>query len=209
MKKYDLHMHTFHSNCGVMKPKTVLKVAKKRGLNGIAITDHNTIKGGKLVKKLNKDKDFEVIVGSEIYCDKAEILGYYLNKEIKKGKVEEVVEQIHSQGGIAIIAHPYTYAIIRKRIQCDPKKIKVDGIEVFNARNVIKKENDKALELAKKNKLAQIGSSDAHFSYEIGRGYTLFDGSLKNAIKKRKTKAFGRLAYVPIGRVLSFVKKVM
>ena len=209
MKKYDLHTHTFYSSCSNTKPESILKAAKKRGLNGIAVTDHNTIKGGQTVKRLNKNKDFEVIVGAEIYCDKAEILGYYLNEEIKPGKVEEVVEQIHSQGGIAVVSHPFTLALIRKKIGFDLKKVKVDGIEVFNARNLFASENERALELAKKNNLAQIGSSDAHFAYEVGRGYTLFEGEFRKAVKQRKTMAEGSLALIPVGRVLSFVRKVV
>ena len=84
--KYDLHMHTHYSKCSNLKPEILLKIAKKRGLNGIAITDHNVVEGALKVKKLNKDKDFEVIVGEEISTDAGEVLAYYLNKEIKKGK---------------------------------------------------------------------------------------------------------------------------
>ncbi len=209
MNKYDMHTHTLYSNCSNMKPEVILKTAKKRGLNGIAVTDHNTIKGGLAVKRLNNDKNFEVIVGAEIYCDKAEILGYYLNEEIKPGKVEEVVEKIHEQGGIAVVSHPFTHALIRKKLEFDVKKIKIDGVEVFNARNIFASENEKALALAKKYNLSQIGSSDAHFSYEIGRGYTLFEGDFREAVRKRKTRAEGGLAILPIGRVLSFVKRII
>ena len=61
--KYDLHVHTKYSvKCGYMEPAELLKVTKKRGLNGIAVCDHNTIEGALLAKKLNKDKNFEVIV---------------------------------------------------------------------------------------------------------------------------------------------------
>ena len=59
--KYDLHNHTNHSPCSNLKPEILLKFVEKRGMNGIAVTDHNTIKGALEVKKLNKDKDFEVI----------------------------------------------------------------------------------------------------------------------------------------------------
>ena len=58
MKKYDLHIHTNYSSCSRINPKKLLKIAKKRGLDGIAITNHNTIQGGLEVKKLNKDKNF-------------------------------------------------------------------------------------------------------------------------------------------------------
>lgn len=41
----------------------------KKGLNGVAITDHNTIKGGIKAKEYEKD-DFKVIIGSEIMTEK-------------------------------------------------------------------------------------------------------------------------------------------
>ena len=44
--KYDLHIHSKYSSDGIMDVKDIMKIAIKRGLNGIAITDHNTIKGG-------------------------------------------------------------------------------------------------------------------------------------------------------------------
>ena len=61
--KYDLHMHTHYSRCSNLKPQTILKLAKKRRLDGIAITDHHEIKGALEIKKLNNGKDFEVIIG--------------------------------------------------------------------------------------------------------------------------------------------------
>jgi len=46
MAKFDLHIHSSYSSDGLMNPKTIVKIAIKRHLSGIAVTDHNTIKGG-------------------------------------------------------------------------------------------------------------------------------------------------------------------
>lgn len=209
MKKYDLHIHTYHSGCSRIRPKKLLKIAKKRGLNGIAITNHNTIKGGKDVKKLNKDKNFEVIIGAEIKTDKGEILGLYLKKEIKSRKAEEVIDEIHKQGGIAIAAHPFTWGLLRTAAKFNKKELKkLDGFETFNARNTFRWENELAVQFAQKHKLAQTGGSDAHFYYEIGRAFTLFNGSLKDAIKKRNTVIMGRIAPLPFGRAFSMFRKI-
>ena len=43
--KYDLHIHSKYSYNGILEPKDILKIAIKRGSDGIAITDHNTVKG--------------------------------------------------------------------------------------------------------------------------------------------------------------------
>ena len=47
----DGHVHTKYSFDSSIEPKTLLKVAKKKGINTLIITDHGTIKGGVLTKK--------------------------------------------------------------------------------------------------------------------------------------------------------------
>ena len=206
MKKYDLHLHTSYSKCSTLKPKELLKIAKARKLDGIAITDHDTIKGALEVKKLNKDPDFEVIIGEEIQTDKGEILAYYLKKEIKPGKAEDVIKKIKKQNAICSIAHPFTFGI-RKRSKIDLTKTKVDAVETFNSRSLTPFENKKAKQLATKHNLAETGGSDSHFTWGIGEGYTLFEKDLKQAVKSRKTKAQGKTSFSLIDRPLSvFVK---
>ena len=70
--KYDFHTHTKYSADGYINPKTLVKVADKAGLTGVAVTDHNTIKGGLEAKKYG-NKNIEVIVGSEILTDKGRL----------------------------------------------------------------------------------------------------------------------------------------
>ena len=70
--KYDFHTHTKYSADGNINPKTLVKVADKAGLTGVAVTDHNTIKGGLEAKKYG-NKNIEVIVGSEILTDKGRL----------------------------------------------------------------------------------------------------------------------------------------
>ncbi|MBW2977454.1 PHP domain-containing protein [Candidatus Woesearchaeota archaeon] len=191
--KYDLHIHTKYSPCSTLKPHILLKPAIKKGLDGIAVADHNTIKGSLAVKKLNKNKDFEVIVGEEIKTDKGEILAYYLTEEIEPGNFEEVLEKIKQQNALAVIAHPFTVGITRKKTKINFSKIKnkIDGIETFNARNIFNHSNKKAELLAKKLNLAQIAGSDAHFAFEIQRAVTIFDGALRKAIKNKNTRTQG------------------
>ena len=61
--KVDLHMHTCVSKDGVVHPAEVIKIAKRRGLDRICITDHNTLAGALAARKI--DPEF-VIVGEEI-----------------------------------------------------------------------------------------------------------------------------------------------
>lgn len=207
MKRYDLHIHTHYSRCSDLKPKKLLKKAKEKGLDGIAVTDHNTIKGALETKRLNKDKNFEVIIGEEIMTDKGEVLGLYLKEEIKPGKFKKVVKDIKKQKGIAVIAHPFAVGIRKK---ADNKSFnKVDAIEGFNARSLFNFENTKAQIKAKELKLPITAGSDSHFSSEVGKAYTKFDGNLKKAIKNKKTNIKGNNSFSLIYRLRSSLKKYL
>jgi predicted metal-dependent phosphoesterase TrpH len=152
----------------MQSPETILKVAKNKGLDGIAITDHNTIKGGLEAYKINKDEDFDVIIGSEIETEYGDIIGLYLQDEISARSFIDVVEEIKAQNGLVILAHPY-----RKNILFPIKLIKnVDAIEIFNARSS-KICNMKAKDLADRSKKPPCAGSDAHLSFEIGNGRTV------------------------------------
>lgn len=63
--KYNLHIHSKYSSDGILNPEKIVR---------IAITDHNTIKGGLEAKKY-ENEDFKVIVGSEISTDRGEMIG--------------------------------------------------------------------------------------------------------------------------------------
>ena len=52
----DLHIHSKYSYDGILEPKDIVKIAIKKGLDGIAITDHNTVKGALEAKKYEYDK---------------------------------------------------------------------------------------------------------------------------------------------------------
>lgn len=190
VSKIDLHIHSKYSFDSFLDPYTILKIAKKIKLNGIAITDHNTIKGGLEVNKINRDNDFLVIIGSEINTEVGDIIGLFLSEEVKSRKSEEVIDEIKKQGGLVILPHPFKY---HKNINIVLKKM--DAVEGFNSR-VNKKNNIMAQQLAIKNKISMVAGSDAHLSSEIGLGRTIFDDvndmdDVKKAILNNKCKIEG------------------
>jgi predicted metal-dependent phosphoesterase TrpH len=190
--RYDLHVHTNHSRCSNAEPIAILKAAKEKGLDGIAITDHDCIEGALEVKKLNRDKRFEVIVGEEVTTEKGHILCYYVKERIRPGKLAAVIKKATEQKAIIAPAHPYDFF----RQEADRKAIKrylsrIHAIETYNSRSPVPFFNDWADRLAKQLGLAAIAGSDAHFPYEVGGGITLFSGSLRNALKNNRTSVEG------------------
>jgi hypothetical protein len=192
--KLDMHIHTKYSRDCRLEPKDILKIARDKGLDGIAITDHNTIKGGVETKKINKDEDFAVIVGSEIRTNKGEIIGYFLNEEIESRDRWEVMDDIKAQGGIVCLPQPFEI-FRRNRVAHIEGVIKhADACEVFNSRCILNWSNRKARRFAEKNNLAMIAGSDAHSSGEIGSAGVIITSKkydLKKDILKGK-RIFGK-----------------
>jgi len=209
MHKYDIHCHTYYSACSNNKPGLLLKILKKKGYNGIAVTDHDEIRGALKVKSLNKDKNFEVIIGTEVDTDVGDVLCYYLNSKIKSSNFYEVVDEVRKQDGLIVIPHPFRLSINPKHTFGIPlKKIKnkIDAVECFNAR-MLPGSNGKAQKAAKKLNITGTGGSDAHFWFEIGTAYTRFNGSFRDALKKKKTEYGGSILVGSTGGFLSFLRK--
>jgi predicted metal-dependent phosphoesterase TrpH len=183
--KFDLHIHSKYSYDSFLSPEKIIRIAKKRGLDGIAVTDHNTLKGGMEALKINGDKDFQVIIGAEMKTEYGDIIGLFLNEEIMTRMFKGVIEEIKSQGGLSVLAHPY-------RQYKNPAEIvnRVDLVEAFNARSR-KANNARAYELAKKFKKPMTAGSDAHLGLEIGRGRAIVNNEVKVELKNGKTKIEG------------------
>ena len=119
-----------------------------------------------------------------------------------------VIDEVKAQDGLIAIPHPFRTSLNPShhfKFPIEKIKNKVDAIECFNAR-MLPGNNEKAQMLAKKLKMPGIGGSDAHFRFEIGRAYTIFDGDFRKAIKQKKTRYKGTIIYGPFGGLLSFLR---
>jgi len=198
--RVDLHIHTNHSADGVHSTYTMVKAAKEKGLSGIAITDHDSVGAWKEAMKVGKELGVLVIKGEEVSVFKngrlnAHILGLFLSDRIRARTMPEVADEIHDQGGLAVIAHPLDRF---RRPYFDLKKYLdyFDAIEVFNSHTLFVRDNQIAREFAQKNKKPMTGGSDAHSKYEVGFGYTEAKANslddFRKAILKGKTSVHGR-----------------
>lgn len=165
--KLDLHVHSKYSMDSRLEIKEIIKTAKQRGLDGIAVVDHDTIQGGIETRKL-AGKDFTVIVGAEIRTTKGEVIGYFLEEEIYQREFYEVVEAIKAQNGIVCVPHSFD-GIRKYSLNPDDEMARcLDAIEVFNSRCMLDEANEKALRFARKHGLSMTAGSDAHTAREIG-----------------------------------------
>lgn len=170
--KIELHCHTAASPDSLVKVKDLIKIARKRGLDRLAITDHNTIRGALYAKTLDPEL---IIVGEEILTTKGELLAFFVKEEIPRGlEPLEAIKRLRDQNAFISVSHPFDHLRhgweLADLIEITPL---VDAIEIFNARSFIATINDEAKEYARVNNLRGTVGSDAHTLIEVGRATQL------------------------------------
>lgn len=190
--KIDLHVHTNCSYDSLIKPEELVFYAKRRGLDGVAITDHDRLSGA---MRISRETEFLIIPGIEVTSSEGHILGLNVRETVPKGlSAHETVDKIHDAGGLAVACHPTAFF---KGSLGSRTSSRFDAVEVINASAFpFGRSAKKAQLLASRLGLPQVAGSDAHYSPEIGSAYTKVDAELRTegimkAIKKGLCEPFG------------------
>ncbi|MFQ6051396.1 MAG: PHP domain-containing protein [Candidatus Hydrothermarchaeota archaeon] len=180
---FDLHVHSIYSHdCNTSIPQIINK-AEEIKLDGISITDHDTLRGYEEAKKVSKN--VIVIPGIEISLKEGHLLVLGIEEEPPRVEIMDVLEWVRDNNGVSIAAHPFdSYKGLGDLVSTLP----LDGIEVYNAKYKFSHVNIRADKISRKLNLSRIGGSDAHNLEEIGSGFTIIDGPLIKAIKKKRTE---------------------
>ena len=194
MMKFDLHIHSRRSYDSFSSVENIIKYAKKRNLNGVAITDHEHFLSNNDFN-CSLDQDIWVIKGAEMWTEMGDIIGLFLSSPLKCNKPMDLINEIHDQNGIAILAHPF-----KRRKYSYPEEILrlFDAIEVANGRW-------KDLRLFSQNQEVnhllsvvegRSAGSDSHFAFEVGRTYlTTPYVATQEELKKKICSGEGQAIY--------------
>ena len=203
---FDLHVHSHYSSDCKSKPSDLIKIAEKKKLAGIAVTDHNTVK---FHRNENIRSELVIIPGVEVSTNKGHVIGLGIIEDIpKKMTVEETIERIGDLGGLPIIPHPFDFT--RKGIGKKVYELRGVIIETQNASCPFQRFNEKAKKWALQNKLSETGGSDAHRVKDVGMAYTIFENPVESVeealelIRKGKTTTGGTHLSVPEKIVRAF-----
>jgi predicted metal-dependent phosphoesterase TrpH len=197
--RIDIHVHSSYSSDGTASPEEILRHAKKLGLHGVAITDHNEIKGSLKLWKENKGReDFAVLPGMEVSSTEGHILAMGITEPVPRDLTPgETINKIRELGGVAIASHPYRFwsGLGEETV----REAKFEVIEVTNSRS-LKKENIKANKLAEELGCGKTGGSDCHSLKHLGNAYTEFQemenpssdiDDILEQVRKGRTKGAG------------------
>ncbi|MGD9156158.1 MAG: PHP domain-containing protein [Bacillota bacterium] len=205
-----MHVHTTFSSDSILKPRTLIPIAAAWGLDGVAVTDHNTMDGVWRLLALNPP--LRVIPGEEITTRQGEIIGLFLREAIPAGlEVAETIGRIHAQGGV--VTAPHLGDRLRHHVlqrSCWPEVLPlVDLIEGFNGRTVFKADDRLAQQVAAEYEKPLISGSDCHTPWELGRcGLEMRDFNdgrdFVEAVKE--SRFFGKYAPVWV-HVITKIKK--
>jgi predicted metal-dependent phosphoesterase TrpH len=181
-----MHLHTLYSD-GTMEVQALLDhVEQHTDLDLVAVTDHERIDGALRARELHAagDYHFGLVVGEEITTRRGHLRALFLTDRIPALRpLEETIERIHAQGGIAIAAHPMaplTPSLGRRsllRLHHDPDaRHRLDAIEMLNPSVAGRARRPHRHALNQVMELAAVGNSDAHVLEHIGTGWTWFAG---------------------------------
>lgn len=188
-----MHVHTCYSSDSSITLKELVFYTKKRGLNGVAITDHERLDGA---LKIAMETDLVIIPGIEVASSAGHIVGLNVKEPIP-GKLDahETVDRIHDAGGIAVACHPT--GLFKGGLGKKYTDSSFDAVEVINSSAIpfgyaVKQNMNIAARLGK----PRIGGSDAHYGPEIGCAYTILNtepyvNDIIKAISKGLCQPFG------------------
>lgn len=175
----DLHIHEkTYSKDSFLALDEIVEIAKKRGLDGICITDHNSMGLKEAAAEYSKETGFPIFVGIEYYSLQGDIIAFGIDS-YPEGRVsaQEFVDYVRERGGVTVSAHPFRHN--RRGLEEVLDVIEgLDAIEILNG-STLPDATMKAVEYAKKHGFAVTGGSDCHYPDKVGVHATYFPNEIR------------------------------
>jgi len=187
MGQADMHIHSIASDGTASAAEILDYVERRTDLDVVAVADHERIEGAVECQRLARERgsQIEVVVAEEVTTRSGHLLGVFLQARLRRGqRLETTVAEIHEQGGLAIVPHPFSaftkgmrmHAIMRIHLSADPL-VYWDALEGYNPSTAGRYGRAATIRLASELDIPIVGNSDAHTLDTIGDGRTYFPGS--------------------------------
>jgi predicted metal-dependent phosphoesterase TrpH len=170
-----------------MTPVELVQRAKRIGLHGVCITEHNQIWGREQIHKLSETHDILVLGGVEVATDCGEILVFGIHRSVRNiVRTDELRGMVEEVGGVMIAAHPFRgeLGLFKAPPSIEEASARslfqfVDALEVQNGLSG-DKEMEFAASVASHLSLPEVGGSDAHAILGVGRCFTIFERAVSS-----------------------------
>ena len=185
----DIHTHTYPgSDDSFLTPEQLVAEAKRLGLDGVCITEHDGFWAAEDIDRLSRTFDFPIFPGCEVTTEDGHLLVYGLRKYIfgmhRSSFVKRLVDEA---GGAIVVAHPYRRTfrpdesetpegydrMLDRACRNDAFSLS-DAVEVLNGRGS-ERENEFSHRIADRLGMQGTGASDAHRLGDLGTFATEFE----------------------------------
>ena len=181
--KFDLHMHTTrHSPDSEMDPYALVRQARKIGLDGVVITEHDWLWTEPELEELRAAvPGLIVLAGIEVTAAEGHFLVYGVHNPFAVPKgigVVDLCREVHRQGGAVVASHPFRWgqpfdAILREQ------RPELDGMELMTD-HMDPECRRRPADVFRQHRLAGLGSSDAHHEATLGVCYSEFAAPIRS-----------------------------
>lgn len=188
----DLHVHSTISPCSRLSLEEILAHARSLGLDGVCLTDHDTMEARSVVREGMQPDGLLVVIGMEYATEQGDFLLFGPFEDLVPGlAAREVLALVEAAGGAAVAAHPC------RRLRPTAVDLVADGLvhalEAVNGRNTAE-ENRLVRAWPDRFALPAVGGSDAHTLEELGRWPTRFFTSVASRVDLIRALRRGRCA---------------
>ena len=219
--KADIHIHSIASDGTASAAQILDYVERHTDLDVVAIADHERIEAAVECQRLafERGSRVQVVVAEEVTTRSGHLLGVFLHAHLRRNQsLETTVAEIHEQGGLAIVPHPFSaftmgmrkHAIMRVHLSADPL-VYWDALEGFNPSTAGRYGRGATARIAAELGLPLVGNSDAHTLDTIGDGHTLFPGTTAEDYRQAVlsgTTSGSCITWGPVREVLIYSRQV-
>lgn len=189
--RLDLHVHSRHSPDSDLSVEAIVARLVSAGLNGFALTDHNSVAGLEELAHFQAQHSSLVLVpGVEVSTADGHLLAYGISEAPPPHRpVRETVAWVRDRGGLSSLAHPFrlSHGVGRSLAE----GVDADAIESLNGHTAPRR-NQKAAEVVVRRRLGVTAGSDAHELGDLGRVFTEFPEGTVDAVGVLRSIREGR-----------------
>ena len=203
--RVDFHVHTVYSPDSVITYPTLVEACRARGLDAVAIMDHDVIEGAFEFHRLSIEAISRgewaprILVGEEVRTTGGEICGLFLREWVPDHlDPVETMRLIREQGGLVYVPHPFDLLKFKrlKASRLEELAGSIDIVEAFNGKPRLPLANLLARRFLDRHQFPRGAGSDSHEPTHLGTTYVElddFDGPADLLSKLRSGKVNGKL----------------